>query len=41
MTPSFEFTADAVEKILDSIGNKQDGKIETSTLQIVCRYVED
>jgi hypothetical protein len=41
VTPSFEFTADAVEKILDSIGNKQDGKIETSTLQIVCRYVED
>jgi hypothetical protein len=41
VTPSFEFMADAVEKILDSIGNKQDGKIETSTLQIVCRYVED
>jgi hypothetical protein len=41
VTPPFEFTADAVEKILDSIGNKQDGKIETSTLQIVCRYVED
>ncbi len=40
-TPPFDFTPDALKKILDSIGNVQDGKIETSTLQIVCRYVED
>lgn len=41
VTPSFDFTQDALKKILDSIGNVQDGKIETSTLQIICRYVED
>ncbi|HMH23415.1 MAG TPA: hypothetical protein VK563_16630 [Puia sp.] len=40
-TPSFDYTHDAVKKILDGIGNVQDGKIETATLQIVCRYVED
>jgi len=41
LTPPFDFTPDAVKKILDGIGNVQDGKIETATLQIVCRYVED
>ena len=40
-TPAFDFTEDALQKILDSIANVQDGKIETSTLQIVCRYVEE
>jgi hypothetical protein len=40
-TPSFDFTKDALQKILDSIADTQDGKIETSTLQIVCRYVEE
>lgn len=40
-TPAFAYAPGAVEKILDGIANAQDGKIETSTLQIVCRYVED
>lgn len=40
-TPPFDYTPGAVQKILDGIANAQDGKIETSTLQIVCRYVED
>ena len=41
LTPAFDFTKEAIHKILDGVGNVQDGKIETSTLQIVCRYVED
>jgi len=40
-TPPFEFTIDAIKKILDGIAGAQDGKVETATLQIVCRYVED
>lgn len=40
-TPEFTFTNDALQKILDSIANPLDGKIETATLQIVCRYIED
>lgn len=40
-TPPFDYTKEALTKILDGISNLQDGKIETSTLQIVCRYVED
>jgi hypothetical protein len=40
-TPAFEYAPGAIQKILDGIANVQDGKIETSTLQIVCRYVED
>ncbi|MDB5133451.1 MAG: ATP-binding protein [Mucilaginibacter sp.] len=40
-TPPFKYTQPAVDKILKGIANPQDGKIETSTLQIVCRYIED
>ncbi len=40
-TPTFTYTEDAIEKILDSVTNTLDKKTETSTLQIVCRYVED
>lgn len=40
-TPPFNFSKDALQKILDSIADPQDGKIETATLQIVCRYVEE
>lgn len=40
-TASFDYTDGAIEKILKGIANAQDGKIETSTLQIVCRYVEN
>ena len=39
-TSPFSFTQDALEKILNSIANPQDGKIEAATLQIICRYVE-
>jgi len=41
LTPPFEYTKKAVDKIINGIVNAQDGKIETSTLQIICRYVED
>jgi hypothetical protein len=40
-TPEFSFTDKAIDKILATIANPQDGKIEAATLQIVCRYVED
>jgi hypothetical protein len=40
VTPPFSFTADALQKMLNSVANPQDGKIETATLQIICRYVE-
>lgn len=40
-TPEFAYTDTAIGKILDNIANAQDGKIETSTLQIVCRYIEE
>lgn len=40
-TPPFEYMPAAIRKILSGIGNVQDGKIETSTLQIVCRYIEE
>ena len=41
LTPPFEYTKMSVDKIINGIMNAQDGKIETSTLQIICRYVED
>ncbi|MBL7733293.1 MAG: ATP-binding protein [Chitinophagaceae bacterium] len=40
-SPPFEFTNEAITKILDHTANPADGKVEASTLQIVCRYVED
>lgn len=40
-TSDFKFTTEATNLILNNISNPQDGKIETSTLQIVCRYIED
>jgi hypothetical protein len=40
-TEPFEYTDGAVGKILKSIANAQDKKVETATLQIVCKYVED
>lgn len=40
-SPAFNFSKDGIEKILNSIASVQDGKIETATLQIVCRFVED
>jgi hypothetical protein len=40
-TPPFEFAKGAVDKILNSIANPEDGKIEAATLQIVCRYIEN
>lgn len=39
-TPPFQFTEEAVDKIIRNISNPQDGKIETATLQIICRYIE-
>ena len=41
LTPEFSFTPQAIEKILNSIANPDDGKIEAATLQIICRFVED
>lgn len=41
VTSDFSFTTEAITKIIDSIANPQDGKIEAATLQIVCRFVED
>jgi hypothetical protein len=41
ITPDFEFTDKAIDKIISSIANPQDGKIEAATLQIVCRFVEE
>jgi hypothetical protein len=40
-TPPFELTDEAVNKILNNITDAQDKKIEVSTLQIVCRYIEE
>lgn len=40
-TPEFNYTEEAVSKIIKSIANPEDGKIEAATLQIVCRFVED
>ena len=40
-TPEFSYTEEAVNKIIKSIANPDDGKIEAATLQIVCRFVED
>ena len=37
----FEYDDSAVEKILESVINIQDGKIEAASLQIVCRYIEE
>jgi hypothetical protein len=39
-TPPFSFAEDALQKILNSIANPQDGKIEAATLQIICRFIE-
>lgn len=41
ISDDFTFKQDAIDKILDSISNPQDGKIETATLQIVCKFIED
>ncbi|MXN92314.1 hypothetical protein GR160_13885 [Flavobacterium sp. Sd200] len=38
---AFTYTDSAVEKILLNIANTSDKKIEASTLQIVCRYIEE
>lgn len=40
-TSPFSFSEDALQKILNSIANPQDGKIEAATLQIICRYIEN
>lgn len=40
-TAPFTFTEKAVDAILRSVADPQEGKIEAATLQIVCRYVED
>lgn len=40
-TAAFSFSETAINKIINSVANPQDGKIEAATLQIVCRYVED
>lgn len=37
----YRYEPEAIDCILSEIRNKQDGKIETTTLQIVCRYVDD
>ena len=39
-TAPFSFSEDALQKILNSVANPQDGKIETATLQIICRFIE-
>ncbi|MCU0470765.1 MAG: hypothetical protein MUF58_19435 [Arcicella sp.] len=39
--PTFAYTEEVVSEILLHIANKQDGKIETAVLQIVCKYIED
>ncbi|MVM32733.1 hypothetical protein GO755_22015 [Spirosoma sp. HMF4905] len=40
-SPTFTYTSDAVEAILDNIADQQDGKIDSATLQILCRYIEN
>jgi len=39
-TPEFTYTTGAVNKIINSVKNRQWGKIEGATLQIICRYIE-
>jgi formylglycine-generating enzyme required for sulfatase activity len=39
-TPIFSYSPDTISVILNKLRNEK-GQIETSTLQIVCRYVED
>jgi hypothetical protein len=39
--PAFTYSEDALQKILKNVANASDGKTETSTLQIVCRYIEE
>src|SRR6185312_11955755 len=40
-SPRFNYENDAIDKILNSVTNTEDGKIETASLQIICRYVEE
>jgi hypothetical protein len=41
LTPTFSYTDDALKKILENTASKTDKKTDLSTLQIICRYVED
>ncbi|WP_221391062.1 ATP-binding protein [Dyadobacter sp. NIV53] len=40
-TPSFQYTREAILKVINGIASKSDGTIETAMLQILCIYVED
>ncbi len=40
-SPRFSYSKEVLEAILKGVANPQDGKIETATLQIICRYVEE
>ncbi len=39
-SPNFQFENTVVDAILERVKNKYDGKIETATLQIICRFIE-
>ncbi len=40
-TPTFTFSTEVIDKILQNIADPLDKKIDAATLQIVCRHVED
>ncbi|MDI9858951.1 nSTAND1 domain-containing NTPase [Flectobacillus roseus] len=39
-TPAFQYQDKVVDAIIERVKNKHDGKIETATLQIICRFIE-
>ena len=39
-TPAFQYQDKVVDAIIERVKNQQDGKIETATLQIICRFIE-
>ncbi|MBB6002158.1 hypothetical protein [Arcicella rosea] len=40
-TPEFVFEKEVVETIIKRVKNTHDGKIDTATLQIICRFIEE
>ena len=41
ITPEFEYEHQVVDDILQQVKNAHDGKIDTTALQIICRFVEE
>jgi len=39
-TPAFQYQDKVVDAIIERVKNQYDGKIETATLQIICRFIE-